>query len=338
MSTIAQVARSAGVSTATVSRVINDPSLVRPDTVKRVQSAMRKLDYTPQPPAKRRGPKAHLHFPLQHKTVALVWTRGVEPSSTITGQRMQEAAAKALQRHRISLITTFLDAGDELPDAIVAGRVDGLLLVGPEPEPEVAETLRALPSVWLLYNGSRAWGDRVQPDHRGIGRQSTDYLVAAGSRHPVCITNCSRPDRNDYYAERADAFRQFAVMHGLDPVLIGTSTPYAPDEAGKAQQACDMVAEALAQRPRVDGVFVANGLGHYVHGELLRSGIRPMQDIPLVAGDAEAVARHLDPPPVTIDIHSSVLGRLAVELLLTRLSHPKAPRVRQLVCADLAIP
>ena len=338
MSTIAQVARSAGVSTATVSRVINAPSLVRPDTAERVQSAMQELDYTPQPPAKRRGPKAHLHFPLQHKTVALVWTRGVEPSSTITGQHMQEAAAKALQRHRISLITTFLDAGDELPDTIVAGRVDGLLLVGPEPEPEIVETLRTLPSVWLLYNGSRAWGDRVQPDHRGIGRQSIDYLITAGSRHPVCLTNSSRPDQNAYYSERADAFRQFAEMHGIEPVLIGASTPPATDEADKAQQARDMVAETLAQCPKVDGIFVANGLGHYVHGELLRNGVRPIRDVPLVAGDLEVVARHLDPPPVTIDIHSPVLGRLAVELLLTRLSHPEAPRVRQLVCADLLIP
>jgi DNA-binding LacI/PurR family transcriptional regulator len=178
----------------------------------------------------------------------------------------------------------------------------------------------------------------VQPDHRDIGRQSIDYLIAAGARRPVCLTNSSHPNRSEYYAERADAFRQFAAMHGLVPVLIGADTPPRLDEAGKARQARDTVAEALALRPRVDGIFVANGLGHYVHGELLREGIRPMDDIPLVAGDLEVMSRHLDPPPVTIDIHSAVLGRLAVELLLTRLSHPEAPRVRQLVSADLVVP
>jgi len=338
MPTIADVAKLAKVSSATVSRVINEPKLVRPDKLKRVQAAIRKLKYKPLPPGLRRGPKTSLSFPLQHRTVALVWTGSAGASSTATGQDMHRSAAQALQRHQISLLSSFIGDGAELPAAINAGRVDGLLLVGPEPEAEAAEVLRKLPSVWLLYKGSRTWGDRVQPDHRGIGRMSLDYLLEAGSKHPVCMTNASRPDRSDYYAERADAFRQFAEMHGIEPVLLGGDTPPAEDEAGGARQAKEMVAQALSRRPRADGVFVATGLGHYVHGELLRRGVTPMKDIPMVAGDVESIDRHLDPMPVTVDIHADELGRLAVNLLLLRLLHPGAQRVRQLVGADLVIP
>ena len=63
-----------------------------------------------------------------------------------------------------------------------------------------------------------------------------------------------------------------------------------------------------------------------------------MRDVLLVAGDRAVVQRHLDPTPFLIDIKPRAIGQLAVQLLLTRLSMPDAPRITQLVEPELILP
>src|SRR3954454_25154627 len=82
---ISRVAKLAGVSTATVSRVMNRRSLVSDETVQKVQHAMKRAGYRPAPPAERRGPKAKLHLPLRHNTIAFFRTAGRQPAQTLTG-------------------------------------------------------------------------------------------------------------------------------------------------------------------------------------------------------------------------------------------------------------
>ncbi|MBP6508671.1 MAG: LacI family DNA-binding transcriptional regulator, partial [Opitutaceae bacterium] len=63
---IAEIARKAKVSPATVSRVINQPHLVAPDRLSRVQAVMSAVNYAPTPLHRRRGPKSRLALPPIH--------------------------------------------------------------------------------------------------------------------------------------------------------------------------------------------------------------------------------------------------------------------------------
>jgi LacI family transcriptional regulator len=335
---ISRVAKLAGVSTATVSRVMNRRALVADETVQKVQHAMKRAGYRPAPPAERRGPKAKLHLPLRHNTIAFFWTAGRQPAQTLTGAGLLEGASAALRKHRINLAVDYFNAPDDLPPVVAAERLDGLLLHGPEPDAAIVSKLRRFPVVWLLSPGSRVWGDRVQPDHRQVARLALELMLERRARQLCVMTYRPRLPGQDFYSERADAFAQAARLHGVPCVELGGDVDPPPDDAGRFKAAESMVATFTKLSPRPDAIFVANELGSYVHEHLRQRGLRPMRDVLLIAGDKEHCPQHLDPVPVKVEVHSQSIGQLAAELLLWRLTNPTAPFVTQLVQPQLVVP
>src|SRR3954462_12623909 len=106
---LVKVAKAAGVSAATVSRVLNRGSMVSQETARKVRAAMKTVGYRPAPPAERRGPKARLDLPLRHNPVGVLWPAGRQPAQTLTGIGLLEGASAALRRHRVSLVVDYLD-------------------------------------------------------------------------------------------------------------------------------------------------------------------------------------------------------------------------------------
>jgi DNA-binding LacI/PurR family transcriptional regulator len=89
---------------------------------------------------------------------------------------------------------------------------------------------------------------------------------------------------------------------------------------------------------RPDGLFVANNLGDYVHNELINRGIVPMKDLPMIAGDANVCAQHMDPEPIKIRVFSQQIGRLAVESLLLRIRTSDMPLLTHSLKPKLILP
>ncbi len=335
---LSKVAKAAGVSPATVSRVLNRGSLVSRETAHKVRQAIKSVGYRPAPPAERRGPKARLHLPLRHNAVSFLWTAGPQPAQTLTGIGLLEGASAALRRHRVRLIVEYLDAPDDLPPLIASGQLDGLLLHGPEPGSALATRLPRMPAVWLLSPGSRVWGDRVQPDHRLVGRQAFEHLVERDCRNLCCITYRPTVSPYDFFTERSDAFAQAARIAGVPVVTLGGDLDRPADDAARFRASEALVAAFAKLSPRPDGLFVASDLGSYVHDHLRQRRLRPMRDVIFIAGDKEHCPQHLDPVPVKVDVHSQAIGRMAAELLLWRLTNPQAPFVTQLVQPALVVP
>jgi DNA-binding LacI/PurR family transcriptional regulator len=356
-----QVAKLAGVSTATVSRVLNERNVVSEETVTRVRQAMKRIGYHPPPPGARRGPKAHLHAPLQHRAIAFLWTGpqirnpaaevgeqsdlsatawpgGTQPSQTLTGHSLLQGAAGALRKHWVGITVDYLYTPGHIPSVIESRKVDGLLLHGPQPDGTLTAKLREFPSVWLLYSGAHDWGDRVQPDHRAVGRKALEYFASEKCRNVCCITYRPKWPDNRYHTERANAFEQFAGLRGVSSVTLGAEF----DEPEGSQELYELgeklVDEFIKLKPRPQGLFVANNLGYYVHEHLRRRGVEPMKDVLYICGDREVVYQHMDPVPIKVDIHSQQIGRLAVELLIMRLANRDAPRTTLMVEPSLIIP
>lgn len=333
---ITRVAKEAGVSIATVSRVLNDPHLVNPGTLRRVEEAMRLLNYRVTPAAERRGRKADSHGRLRHKTVAFLWTGGRSSASSLTGIDMLQGASAALRAHRVNLVADYVDADGKLPAAVVSGAVDGLLLHGPEPAPEVAQKLKGLRAVWLLSPGSNQWGDRVRPDHQKLGCEALDYLADRGCKNVVCVTY---PEKlGTFYTMRAAGFAHQAEQRGVTCRYIGRQSGPPADAAGRFRSSSALADEFEALDPRPDAMFVANELGGYLHEQLIRRGIKPMTDFLMIAGDRDFSPQHLEPEPVMVSVHGVELGRLAVDLLLWRLENPDLNQVTQLLTPSLIEP
>jgi DNA-binding LacI/PurR family transcriptional regulator len=254
---IIRIAKLAGVSTATVSRVLNEQDVVSDATVAKVRQAMKRIGYNPPPPDLRRGPKAHLHARLQHRAIAFLWTAsyqptaggeveipskeeetmfswpgGQEPAETLTGHALLQGVATALRKHRISLTIDYLYQPGCLPAVVENQKVDGLVLHGPEPEESLAAKLRQFPSVWLLYAGAMTWGDRVQPDHRAVGRKTLDYFMHKNCRNVCCITYRPSGQANRYHTERASSFEQHARLRGVSCVVLGAEVEEPTDSQG----------------------------------------------------------------------------------------------------------
>ena len=336
--TIKEVAEKAGVSTATVSRMINDSGFVSAETRKKIESTIEETGYDPS--LRKRRKEIGLSPRLKHRNVAMLWTGGNDPQLTNTGQNLMLGITEALRQIGGSLMVDYINSSDHIPRILMDGKLDGVLIHGPTPNPAICEHLKNFPVVWLFQTGSVDFGDRVQPDHVVAGKISCEYLIRQGCRNLCCMNYAPASDHLPYWKSRADSFVSQTGLGNIHCQLLEH-----PEPTGVKTRQADLVAAAkklvdsfVQLSPRPDGLFVANNLGVYVHSELINRGIVPMKDLPLIAGDANVCAQHMDPEPIKIRIFSQQIGRLAVEALLLRIRNPDMPLFTNLLKPQLVIP
>ena len=252
---------------------------------------------------------------------ALLNLRGDTPISASILSGVQSFLAE----RNLNLIFAHGTTDEALPQAVRSGNVDGILGYGEFPESAITSSLRRIPAVWLMTRGSGGadvWGDRVKPDHSGIGRLAGEYLLARGHEH-VAYFNPS--PMSSTYIERGEWFKRT-----LDGRVKSFSVFAAPNDGIKrvgaawlaaAAEAC--VQQWIAASPRPTGVFCPiDPLTLRVYSQFLRAGIRPGEDVEIVSCDNQAELLSLvDPPPASIDLNRSTIARLAVERLLWRMRH-----------------
>lgn len=333
---IVKVAAKAGVSIATVSRVLNSSHLVNAATARRVTQVMRELNYSVSPAGRRRGRKPKEHNDLKYRTVGFLWTAPRLSSSSLTGVEMLQGASAALREHKVNLLVDHLGLDGRLPAAVESGEIDGLLIHGHEPPPDVSQKLSRLPTVWLLSPGSNRWGDRVRPDHERLGMDAAGHFAAKGCKRIVCVTYA--PKHGAFYTLRASGFAHQAAELGINCTMIGLNLEPQMNHPDRFRTASLIADQICALSPSLDGLFVANELGGYLHAQLSRKAPRPMREFVMIAGDRDFAPQHLEPPPMLVTVHGYELGRLAVELLFWRLSNQSSPQVTKLLASSLEGP
>src|SRR5207244_5084459 len=120
---IREVAQLAGVSTSTVSRVINDRPNVAADTVASVKRAIGQLSFAPSP--RRCGPKPGAASPIRTATIAFLvfGTSGSHPAPAF--EKLLRGVSSASSQRDLSLIFSFVSDPSQLPPRISDRRVDG---------------------------------------------------------------------------------------------------------------------------------------------------------------------------------------------------------------------
>jgi len=321
---IADIARKAKVSPATVSRVINQPHLVAADRLARVQAVMTAVKYTPTPLNRRRGPKSRLPEP---KKIA-VWFVGARKNPNLNwfqDQLIQVQAAN--EKQRIDLSVLYSDSADELPRALAEGQVDGVIIQGMEPSPANMQKLADLPHVWFMTRRSSTYpGDYVEPDNALNGRLAAEYLHRRGHKLVAVV---STDPAYTAIAWRVEAFGHRAKELGLTVVnILGKSKPgvsYLVETA--AHEESDLLARRLAQAsPRPTGLYLP--VDHFC-GSFFRSlrqaGLRPERDVDAILGNCNPVIYHnLDHQPTALDINLPTLVRKVIDHLIWRCDNPKA--------------
>lgn len=309
--TIFDVARTAGVSTATVSRALNGGK-ISSRTQHRVDDAVRTLGYQRNTLARglvtgKTGVVGVLVPDVLGPLYAQM-ARGIE--DVLTPLAMQYTLVTSSRNpEREGVATRFL----------LEHQVDGLILIGSE---LAADDLSALvgnrPAVLVQREGDVAAYPTLSLDNALGVTLALDHLIAAGHRHIAHITGVRRDGR-----VRRQAFEDTLRAAGLEPLVIVSDSL----ESGGLK-----AAETLLAHPEVTAVFCSNdrialGLYHALHAQ----SVRIPDDISVVGFDDLPWGEYLAPPLTTVRQPGREIGRLAARLLLGDASPETSPVKPELV-------
>ncbi len=318
MAKMRDVARRAGVSAMTVSRVLNDPNAVSPETRRRVLQAVEELGYV-------RNAVARSLARGRTDMIALIVSDIENPYFTTLSRGVEDRA----QRYGYTLVVGNSDenASKERKylDVLHARRIDGVILsaVG-DAHVEMLQD-RGIPVVLVdrVLAGSQA--DTVVHDAYDGGRQVVEHLVQQGYRDIMFIGG---QPRKSTIQERLAGCRDTMQKAGLSlSVRLGRLDVSSGEE---------IVASVLAEGALPQAFIAANNLvavGAVV--ELRRQGKTVPTDVGLACfGDLD-LASQLDPFLTAVREPAYELGRVAMEMLHARLAgSTEAPR-RQVMPVEL---
>ena len=311
--TIKDVAREAGVSTVTVSRVTNAPDLVQAATRERVLRAMRDLGYVPN---------------LAARTMRTNATKSVGILVPDLVSHSNAAVAQAAERHLAAAGYSLLVASSDYRtdhelralEALRTRQVDGLLLyVSDEADPAIGQAIARLDVPMVVLDRTLgATADTLLSDHGPAMDLTVRYLASLGHRRIALLMPSIRIRPG---LERAKAFLAAVEAAGLDPTLSSIER-IAPEDHDRPQ-----AAQVLFQRAAPPTAVIATGsrLVRSVIATARGRGLALPGDLSLVAVDAEDIAAAATPELTSIIRDYAEIGRTAVELLLARLENPGAP-------------
>ena len=319
--TIKGVAEAAGVSTQTVSRVMNNHPDVAPETFQRVQQVIKETGYAPNILARSliRG-RSH--------TLGVV-AYGLEyfgPSRVLTGIERQAAE----MGYSISLNLLHqpeTNDVDHLLDGLLARQVDGIIWAIPEiGDNRVWAQTRSpeLPVPVMLVSGMAHQTSLplIGVNNQAIGRLATEHLLAGGARHIGIITG----PLNWWEAQqRQQGWRETLEAHGraVEERLVGVG-----DWTAKSGE--QGLYQLLAQCPEIDAVFANNdqmALGVLYAAQ--RLGRRVPEDISIVGVDNIPESAHFWPPLTTVRQRLREAGAQAVQELDQMIRKSKQSQHRQ---------
>jgi LacI family transcriptional regulator len=319
MRTIGDVAKRAGVSTMTVSRVINNSGYISQETRQRVEQAIAELGYVPNALAR------SLRF-KQTKTLALILTDITNPFFTTVARGVEDTASE--QGFSVMFCNTDESQADEAEylNVIVQKQVDGVLLVPAASAPESARFLRDrhVPFVVLDRRIRGGTVDNVRGDSEQGAFDLTAHLISLGHRR---IAMLSGPSLVTTAADRIAGYRRSLAEAGIQPddrlIFEG---PYA------VESGAEMATAALSLEDRPTAFVAANNfiaIGAY--RALRAAGLRVPQDTSLVAFDDLPESIMIEPFFTVVAQRAYEMGQQATELLLQRLAGVGPEAVQEIV-------
>src|SRR5215216_8204847 len=325
MTTIREVAESAGVSYATVSHVINNTRLVSPQTRERVLAAMDALHYRPNALARslRQG---------KTNTIGLVLPDSANPFFAEISRTIEDEAFK--KGYSVFLCNTELDTQRELfyVDVLSKKQVDGIIFVAAGDQADSLDFLlrENMPVVMIDRDVPNVEVDAVLTDNQLGGFLATRHLLELGHQRIACIAG---PSSITPSAERIIGYRRALEQAGLfyDENLIVRGDYH-------AQSGLEITHSILMTNPRPTAIFALNDL--MALGALraaAEANYSVPRDLAVVGYDNLELARFTNPPLTTIAQPKKEIGAQAVHLLVDRMSQKSRPPSRLVLPPELIV-
>lgn len=311
--TIKDVAREAGLSVASVSRVFNGHSNIAEETRERILEVAARLHYIPN-----NGARSLITRRTQTVGVLLPDMYGEFFSEIVHGI---DLAARARGLHL--LVSGSHGDAAETATAIraMSGRVDGLLVMSPyADESFLANNLPSgLPTVLMNTQVGSTRCSSLTVDNYGGACAMVRHLVERGHRSIALI---SGPENNLDAQERLRGYRESLaalVPNTREQVLRGDFTEESGYRAGQ---------QLLVLHERPQAIFAANdAMAIGCLFALNEAGLQVPRDIALAGFDDIPIARYVSPPLTTVRVRIADLGGRALEQLALTIDNPDEARI-----------
>jgi LacI family transcriptional regulator len=305
---VRDVARVAGVSTATVSRAMNNPDIVSAELRERVASVIRHLGWVPHGAARALATR-------RTGTIGAVFPTLTHGDFARAIQGLQSELAKSGRTLLLACSEYDLDQEHNQVRKLIERGVDGLILVGEVHHRDLAELLqkKRIPYVNTFVYNPTTHGTCVGPDNRKALYKLTSYLIELGhTQFGVVAQTVRNNDRaearlrgiRDALAERSIAIQPRHFVQGLWGINEGRQ----------------LFRHVLAQEPWPTAVICGNA--YLTVGALLESqsmGMEVPKEISIVGYDDIEIMSELSVPLTTVRVVSDEVGRKAARLLVAKL-------------------
>jgi LacI family transcriptional regulator len=328
-STLEEVARLAGVSRSTVSRVINDHPNVRPETREQVWQAIRKSSY--QPHALARSLVTNRTQIIGMIIPEAVTTLFTDPFFPL----LLRGATEACNAHRYQMLLSLFDdptGQEEIYRRVLrSGYLDGVIVASTSlDDPLILDLLRDRVPFVSVGRHPNEQVHYVDVDNVGGARMAVEHLIRL--RHQRIATITGRMDMTAGQ-DRLEGYRQTLKAHhiSVEEELI---------VEGDYTENSGMVAMQRLLPASPDAVFVASDMMAIGALKALRqAGWQVPQDVALVSFDDIPIASAIEPALTTVRQPIERMGSMAVEVLLSVLEglSEEAPAHRIILPAELVI-
>jgi LacI family gluconate utilization system Gnt-I transcriptional repressor len=304
--TLIDVAKAAGVSPITVSRALNEPHLVRPVTLAKVQEAVKNTGYVKNMLA---GGLAS----SRSKLVALV----LPTISTQTFADMVQGATDSLTAGGYQLLLGIVGyetwREEILVETILSRRPDGVILTGALHTDNTRQRLRQIGTPVV-----EAWDLTPHPidmaigfSHEEVGHACAQHLLKQGYRR-FCIITANDPRAS----QRMQGFHVALARQGVS--VIASQVVSAPGALALGRKSA---IKLLDEHPGLDAIFCSSDtLAHGVLIEAQSRGLRVPQDLAIMGFGDLNFSEYTNPPLSTVKVDGARIGALSAQALLDRLS------------------
>lgn len=308
--TIFDVAQTANISYATVSRVLNNHDNVSPQTRERVLKVIEELGYTANRNARSlAGAQTNMIGLLIHsmdRGYISELIMSIEDETAIAGY---DLVIYSTHRHK--------DKEVQFVNTLIQGHVDGLLMMPPLNFVAYRDTLResAVPVVLIDQDGMENITTTVNPTNWQGAYDATNYLIELGHQRIAFITG---PMEMGCSVDRLKGYK--AALEDYDLVFderLTISGNFREDDGYAAAR------RLLAAVPRPTAIIASNdfsAMGAYT--AIREASLKVPQDISLIGFDDIPMAAHINPPLTTVRLPIWQMGREAVRMLLAQIKKP----------------
>lgn len=317
---IQEVAKKAGVSTITVSRVFSGKAPVAARTRDRVMAIAREFGYAPNPLAQglRGG---------QTRTIGLLWSMAGSPEATAVARNL---AVLAQQRSYVAYMIDSMGKTDVICQTLrefARRQVDGIILQASpsmfHAAPELRDMLRRFAAAVIVTNEPiEGLQDQIVHDRYAAYREVARHLAQAGRKRPAIMTDpSSNTDKIDVFL---DELRKNNLKvdnaHNVIPISLSRK-PHISSDFYK--HLCDQFADDLFP---FDAVMCTTDEGATaLMAWLKQRELRVPDDVAVVGCDNTGFSPYLDPPLATIDRRDDEMVQMVDQLLFERIEHPTQP-------------